>query len=875
VTTTPSADYYAIIPNLTGNTFSGIRVAVTGDLLGGGVVGAHTDYASSGTGAGTTGSTNLSNNIFRNVKVSATNIQGGGFVGFDAAGVAGSGASAYMGTVSGNDFIGSGTVAAPDVKATGHISGGGVLGVYSEHGIAWIERITYNDFSSLNVEAGTYIDGGGLVGATGLAGVSAPNQIIGIGLIDNSKFSSNQVTAKDGQIMGGAVYSYGLATGLTIRDSRFIANVFSSSIDTSDDSSGGYLYSSSGITPAARVYGTVTVDTGLNSAYANKLTLEATSGKSTVFAGNRITEGAGTPYTNSLYFGRVLNMVTDESTKVITASEDTAESDAHLIIDPKKGGTVALIDPITVNQDNATDPDRRFQMTVQGAGEFLWGGANKFDVGDSNTQSATYYADNTVTFMPGSMTTLLSGMTLEAVAHDVTLNSGGRIDVMGKNVWDINQADLNGRLHFNLLAATVNDSTVTPLLKITNPGATGYASINGATVSLSNFAAGPALSPGDEFYLIATDDADDLADDPANNMAYARQGMTRGYNFIIDKEPTQNGLSGTANRTLVARLVSAPLPARETRILTEGRVASLALLGQNANWLADHSYQQADLALRRGENRAFFGGADYANVRMDTGSTVDYRGYTLVAGEAIKREKEDRSFLLGGFFEAGYGDYDIHGKFGHPDHPDMKGDGTLRYYGLGVMARQKWDRGLRLEGSLRVGRQENKFRSRDLADVDGTIAKYTLHVPWLGAHLGVGHEWQTSEHTLLDLYLRYYWTYQGGKSVHINNGKEKVRFHSYESHRARLGGRYTHVKDTHRSWYLGLAYEREFDHRARAKSIDGEIDAPDPSGDGFVGEIGMILHPRNHDRLSLEFGLQGYTGNREGVSGGFRMGWKF
>ncbi|MDR0736095.1 MAG: autotransporter outer membrane beta-barrel domain-containing protein, partial [Zoogloeaceae bacterium] len=324
-----------------------------------------------------------------------------------------------------------------------------------------------------------------------------------------------------------------------------------------------------------------------------------------------------------------------------------------------------------------------------------------------------------------------------------------------------------------------------------------------------------------------------------------------------------------------ARLVSAPFPAKETRILTEGRVASLALLGQNANWLADHSYQQADLALRRGEKRGFFGGVDYANVRMDTGATVDYEGYTLVAGEAIKREKEDQSFLLGGFFEAGHGNYDVHGKFGHPDHPRMKGDGKLRYYGLGVMARQHWDSGLRLEASLRGGRQENKFHSRDLADVDNTTARYKLNVPWFGAHLGVGHEWQKDEHTLIDLYLRYYWTWQDGKRVRINNGREDVRFYADQSHRARLGGRYTRVKDIHRSWYLGLAYEREFDHRARARSIDGDIDVPDPSGDGFVGEIGMILHPRNHDRFSIEFGLQGYAGKREGVSGGFRAGWKF
>jgi hypothetical protein len=855
---TPISDYSAIIPTLSGNLFSSIGIEAA-NIHGGGIVGAHVDWQTGGVYEGTAGSANLSNNRFVDIVVSANDIAGGGIAGFDAT----DDASAYLEKVSGNDFSGN------SVEITGHISGGGALGVYSVSGIAWIGEITDTVFQGLNISAGTYIDGGGIVGATGSTN-GGQGQLTGIGLIDRSFFANNTVSVDNGQILGGAVYSYGSFMGMTIRDSVFIDNAFSSEF-TAD-------------TP--KVYGTVVVDTGLAgpnpTTTPNTLTLTATAGNTTWFQNNRITEDGGLTYrANSLYFGMIDDPVTNQA--------DSAESDAMLVVSPAKGGAVALYDPIVVDQDNAGSvgiADRKFQMEVEGAGEFFWGGENVFEVGDDF--SATSYAvENTVTFNPGSVTTLLSGMTLDAVAHDLSLNSGGRVNVMGKNALSIKSATFNGRLHFNLGAATVNDADIVniankaALLTIdegTNSSGAAYATLSGATVSLSNFAAGPALNPGDEFYLIQTTGADDLDGDPANNTAEARQGMTRVYNFIIDKNPAQNGLDANGanqNQLLVARLVSAPRPARETRILAEGRVAGLAILGQNANWLADHSYQQADLALRRGENRAHFGGVDYADVRMDTGSTVDYWGYTLVAGEAVKREKEDHSLLLGGFFEGGYGDYRVHGKFGRPDHPDMKGEGKLRYYGFGVMARQKWDSGLRLEGSLRGGRQENKFHSRDLADVDGATAKYKLEVPWYGAHLGVGHEWQKDEHSLFDLYLRYYWTRQGGKTARINNGKEEVRFYADDSHRARLGGRYTRVSDAHRAWYLGLAYEREFDHRAKARSMDGDIDVPDPSGDGFVGEIGMILHPKNHERLSLEFGLQGYAGKREGASGGFRLGWKW
>ncbi|MDR1063191.1 MAG: autotransporter outer membrane beta-barrel domain-containing protein [Azoarcus sp.] len=840
----------SVIGFVTNNTFTNLSTKVGGSITGGGIVGARAT-------AGIAAAIGITKNRFEKVTVETTsesngNIIGGGIVGVDA----GNG-NALITDVADNQFI------EPTVTADGYIFGGGVLGVRSDSGLAYIGEISRNVFQGAKITAGTYINGGGLIGMTGDEVMTEEDndsaQVTGIQLLEKSVFTGNTVTAQNGQIMGGAIYSYGSFIPMTISDSSFTDNTFTSTISDNtvykDDTS-----------PGAKVYGTVTVDTGLaspvDSGYANTLILTATDGNSTVFRNNQIKEGDGDLRTNSLYFGKVMNMVTEVNE--ITATDSPALSDAHLIVAPQSGGTVALYDPIEVDQDNASD-DRKFDMTVRGAGEFLWGGKNKFAVGGD--YSGDYAANNKVDFESGSTTTLLNGMELDAPAHDVNLAAGGRINVMGANKLIVKSATLNGHLHFNLDAATVDD-VGTALLTIAG---TEDAHINGATVSLSNFAAGAPLKAGDEFYLIETDGANDLDDDPANNSAYARQGMMRAYNFTVDKESQDS----TTSQRLVARLLDAPIPAKEARIVAEGRIAGLAILGQNANWLADHSYQQADLALRRGENRAFFGGADFASVRIDTGASVDYTGYTVVAGEAVKREKDDQSLLIGGFFEGGYGEYDVHGKFGHPDHPNMKGNGTLHYYGIGLMARQRWDKGFRLEASLRGGRQENKFRSRDLTDVDGEIAKYKLNVPWFGAHLGAGYEWQADEHNGFDTFLRYYWVRQNGKTVHLNKDRERVRFLNDNSHRLRVGGRYTRTKDVHQAWYLGLAYEYEFDHRAHARTADGKIDVPDPRGNSFVGEIGMVLHPKDHDRFSIEFGLQGYAGKREGVSGGARLGWKF
>jgi hypothetical protein len=842
----------ALILGVADNRFLGAQVSIDSAIQGGGIIGTNTT-------AGISGMESITGNLFDSsasdrTKVEAQSLQGGGVVGVNA----GSGSALILVGLVDNRFI------KPEVSINSAIDGGGVLGVRSDGGTAYIGEITRSRFEGAEITAGTYINGGGLIGVTGDMAATGP--YIGIGMIDKSVFTGNRVTAENGQIMGGAVYSYSLANGMIIRDSVFTDNLFTSAISNS----GQY----NGPAPGAKVYGTVAVDTGMDlGGDSHSLMLTATPGNSTVFRNNRIVENGSERY-NALYFGAIPEMETDGSGHIAVGA-DNAEADAMLTIAPQTGGVVALYDPIEVNQNNG----KTFHMAVQGdGGDFLWGGDNKF---------ATNGTPGELNFFSGSRTTLLQGMSLDAPDHDLSLLSGGRINVMGwgwnathtartnANELTLNRAEFHGQLHFDLQdgGAEVNEEG-TALLNITTPLGT-HTNISGATVSLSDFAAGPALKAGDMFYLIDTNDDDQIEGDPANSLAYARQGMTRGYYFTIDSDTSDDASSQpNTNRYLVARLQGGPVPAHEARVLVEGRAASLALLGQSADWLADHSYQQADLALRRGENRALFGGVDGAWMHVDTGSRVKFRSNMMLLGVAGKNERADSSFLYGGYLEAGYAHYDIHGKFGRPEHPDMKGRGNLRYYGLGLMARQRWDNGFRLEGSLRGGRVENRFHSSDLSDPVSGAAKYTLRVPYFGAHLGMGYEWQINERSTLDLLARYFWTRQNGKTITLPTD-ERVTFRRDDSQRLRIGTRYTRAKNRDRAWYVGVAGEYEFDHRSRAKADGDYFGMPHPKGYTTVGEIGMIIHSRDNDRFSAEFGVQGYAGKREGISGGFRLDWRF
>ncbi|MDR2006884.1 MAG: autotransporter outer membrane beta-barrel domain-containing protein, partial [Acidaminococcales bacterium] len=395
---------------------------------------------------------------------------------------------------------------------------------------------------------------------------------------------------------------------------------------------------------------------------------------------------------------------------------------------------------------------------------------------------------------------------------------------------------------------------------------------SGATVSLANFREGPALPSDAVFYLVATDGADDIAALPENQSAYARQGLTRGYNFIVDD--MADGQTPD-KQYLVARLVYTG-PAPEARIINEGRIAGLAFVSNSAGWLADHSYESADLNIREKEGGweyASFGGADAGWQRIETGAHLDLTSSHLMLGRTAKRVREDGSLLYGGFIDAGFGHYGVRGDFGGAGQ--VSGRGNLRTVGLGFMTRRVRADGLRLEASLRGGQLRNRFRSYELTDTDGNITRYDLRVPYFGGHLGIGKEKKLSGKDRLDILLRYYYARQNGKTITLHTD-ERVDFAADESHRLRLGTRFTRQKNEYRYWYVGAALEYEFDGKARGIA-DGQYRLGEPDMGGLTGvlEVGGVAKPKPDSRFSAEYGVQFYAGKRSGLSGGIRLAWRF
>jgi hypothetical protein len=74
---------------------------------------------------------------------------------------------------------------------------------------------------------------------------------------------------------------------------------------------------------------------------------------------------------------------------------------------------------------------------------------------------------------------------------------------------------------------------------------------------------------------------------------------------------------------------------------------------------------------------------------------------------------------------------------------------------------------------------------------------------------------------------------------------------------------------------LGLAWERELDGKARARIEGYKIDAPTLRGETGIAELSLILTPLPSKPLTLDISLQSHTGKREGITGSFRVNYRF
>ncbi|MDR2549824.1 MAG: autotransporter outer membrane beta-barrel domain-containing protein [Desulfobulbus sp.] len=291
----------------------------------------------------------------------------------------------------------------------------------------------------------------------------------------------------------------------------------------------------------------------------------------------------------------------------------------------------------------------------------------------------------------------------------------------------------------------------------------------------------------------------------------------------------------------------------------EGNIAALGNLYQGAELESRvvrntfDPYVQGGL-FKEGAKLGMMFGAEYANMRLDSGSHVDADYYNMVIGPAMRTETGLGRLGMAVFFETGHGDYSSYNSF---PGLNVDGDGNTDYYGGGIALRNDFADGLYADLSLRAGTVSTDQNLRNRFK-----ARYDDDTTYVGGRVGLGKIFTLTDRGRLDIYSGLLWTRLSGYDT-TTDAAERLEFDVATSLRGQLGGRYHHNFSKTVRGYAGAAWEYEFDGDVGGTLDDVAIDEPSLQGSTGKGELGLSFNPT--ERLSIDLGIQGYTGEREGV----------
>ena len=265
-----------------------------------------------------------------------------------------------------------------------------------------------------------------------------------------------------------------------------------------------------------------------------------------------------------------------------------------------------------------------------------------------------------------------------------------------------------------------------------------------------------------------------------------------------------------------------------------------------------------------------------SSMRHDTGSSINVSAVSLMAGLGTGIETGAGKLSAAAFFEYGKGSYTTNNSF--DDRSDIDGDGNSWYMGGGILAKMEFLQTgpghFYLEGSAHMGSLHNEYDSNDLYDANGNVAKFDMDSPYYSLHGGLGYVWNMAEGHDLDIYGKYIWTRVQGTDDTLTT-KDKFEYDDMDSNRVRFGVRYSYNGSERFKPYVGAAFEHEFSGTCESTAYGHPVAAPSFEGSSGMGELGLMMKPTEDLPLSINLGVQGYVGQKQGISGSCNVMYEF